>query len=623
MSSSHEVAPEAPQHPERPPLVLHVGVTGHRAKDLDKCDLAEVRRVVAETLRRVRATVDSVWQRNHDAFAGGKPILRLYSRLADGADLLVAEEAHKQQFDIHCALPMPRDAYEPYIDATWRPAYRTMLERADRVLELDGDSADGDEAFFESRRMVLRHSDVLIAIWDPEHCPSGIWGTTRLVEEARHDDLLVVHVPPDVPREAHLDMRAEVADIHGSSLADLEKRIRTLLEPPDDGIEANERRARWRKGLVGEPSAREAFFREHQPRWTGGGIWISLRNLMGEGKWTKPRFSVDAFGAAARADWESGWMTNPAIPESVRARIDSALFRPYSWADGLATYFANVTRSSIILNYVMAAFAVLLALLAFGFGGGEKGHLEYSYSFKRLCVVLELVLIVLIVANTTYGNARRWHGRWMDYRVLAERLRLQRFLAPLGRVTPHLRSPAHRSHGDIRGSWLSWYFRALVRASGMVEGRFDASYVNACRAGFCGLVGDERSGQISWHAVNAHRFRRIEAGLHRVGVGCFVLTFVSCVVHLCWHWPFLTMLCATLPAFGAAAAAIAMHLQLERVSHHSLAMAEGLERLREYLERQPPSSRHIGPPCEQIAEAMMTEVLDWRSLFRGTISLPA
>ena len=99
--------------------------------------------------------------------------------------------------------------------------------------------------------MVLRHSDVLIAVWDPEERPSQIWGTTRLVNEARHDDLLVVHIDPKKPSEYHLDVREEDADIHQMPADALDERIRGLVAP-----------------LPGGSLPYQHFLNERPPRWT-------------------------------------------------------------------------------------------------------------------------------------------------------------------------------------------------------------------------------------------------------------------------------------------------------------------------------------------------------------------
>lgn len=603
-------------HPRKPRLVVHVGVTGHREHDLIGCDLDAVRAQVADLLARVRAVVRDVASRNADDFSPQPPLVRLFSRLADGADLLVAEEGLKQGFDLHCPLPFARDAYEQHIAADWRPVFRRVLTRAAAVIELDGDAEAGDlgESFFESRRMVLRHSDVLLAVWDPSHRPSGVWGTTRLVDEARHDDLLVVHIPPRAPAEAHLDVREQDADIHTVALESLESRLASLLAPPEPSAP---------RASVGDGAERlhHASFLEERPRrWTMGFAWSMFRDLVVAGRLSRPRLRLPDLWRDSGRSWAKGWDAEPPLAEEVCEPIDALLREPFAWADGLAVYYADLTRSSMLLNYLMAAAAVLLALLGYGLGWTEHDHALHDCAW--IWVAAEVALILAIVGNTRFANGRRWHQRWIDYRVLAERIRLQRFLAPLGRLTPHTRRPAHLSFGDVRGSWLAWYFRALARELAIVGGRYDEIHAQACRAALTKLL-DGEDGQICWHRENARQFHLLDHRLHRGAFALFVATGIAGFAHLFWHSAWLTVACAVFPAFGASLAAIANHAQLDRVAKHSESMAECLMGLSQYLIRQPPLTRSLGPPCEEIAECLTSEVLDWRSLFPGRIRLPS
>ncbi len=613
---------DASQHPPKPRLVLHVGVTGHRHDDLVGRDIEAIRATVAAALTSLRTIVGNVHDANADAFDDRPPLLRVFSRLADGSDLVVAEVAVQHGYDLHCPLPFDRVRYEALVASDWRPLYGRMLEAASGILELDGDALGSaarraalDEAFFESRRMVLRHSDVLIAIWDPEDRPSQVWGTTRLVNEARHDDLLVLHIDPKRPGEFHLDVRAEDADIHAVPADELAERLVPLLAPPA--------RPPAHVAIVTPQSsgstAYDDFLAERKRTWTLGCSWLLLRDLLATGRLTRPRIWVRGAVERAVAAWGGPWDTTPALPEAVRGRVDGVLQLPFAWADTLGDHYANLTRSAIVLNYAMAAGAVAMALAGYALGWTDEHHAWHTWA--PYWTGAELALILAIVGNTYVVNTRRWHERWMDYRILAERIRLQRVLAPLGRILPHTRRPAHLSFGDLRQTWVGWYFRALVRELGMIGGRYDTVYVDAARATMTKLLEDTSEGQIGWHDSNATRCHKVEQRLHRAGEILFGVTGLACVVHLFAHWPGLTFVAATCPAFGAAAAAIAAHTQLDRIAKHSRAMAARLALLDAYLGRQPATSSAVSRPFEEIAECMAVEVLDWRSLFRGTLSL--
>lgn len=595
--------------PPKPRLVLNVGVTGHRHDDLIGRDLRAIGETVAKVLERLRSVVEKVERTPGPWFDSRTAVLRLFSRLADGSDLMVAEIAVQQGWELHCPLPFGREEYAASVAPEWQPRYWQMVEVAKGILELDGEPPSGggshmrDEVFFESRRMVLRQCDVLIAIWDPEERPSQVWGTTRLVHEARHDDLLVVHIDPKKPTEYHVDTREERAAISLGADETLGDLVRALLLPS-----------------AGTESPYEEFLAESPRRWAFGFTWSMFRNLLlGQAPGIP---SVRVSGELDRALAGAGalWKADPPLPARVRQAIDEALVRPFVWTDTLAERYANLTRSSIVLNYLMASGAVAMALTPYAVGWTDEHHPLHAWA--AIWVVIELTLIVGIVLNTRIGNGRRWHERWMDYRLLAERLRLQRTLAPLGRITPNTRRPAHLSFGDIRNTWMGWYFRAMVRDLGMIPGRYDAGYVQAACAVMMRILRHPADGQIEWHTVNARRVHIVDHRLHALGTVLFVITGIACVVHLFAHWPWLTLVAATFPALGAAMAAIGTHLQLDRIAKHSAAMADRLGRLSADLKDSPSKSVAVGNPCEEIVECMTTEVLDWRSLFRGTIFLP-
>src|SRR5439155_19764716 len=260
--------------------------------------------------------------------------------------------------------------------------------------------------------------------------------------EAKHDDLPDVHIDPKKPAEYHLDVREEDADVHQIPAEELEGRIRNLVAP-----------------LQGGSSPYQAFLKERAPRWTPGFTWLMFRNLV-LGTWPgTPRIRVG--GELERVRREAGalWQAEPALPDAVRQAVDEVLVAPFVWADTLAEHYAHLTRSSIVVNYLMAAGAVAMALAGYALGWTDEHHPRHAWAVAW--ITIELALISAIVANTWVGNARRWHERWMDYRLLAERLLLQRTLAPLGRIMPDTRRPAHVSFGDLRGTRIGWYFRAL------------------------------------------------------------------------------------------------------------------------------------------------------------------
>ena len=94
-----------------------------------------------------------------------------------------------------------------------------MLAQASETLELDGDKArQMDRSYDVAGRFVVRHCDLLIAIWDGEQ-GNGRGGTADIVQYATTTDVPVwwIHASDDVPP-------AWISDVEIQSTASLPAR---------------------------------------------------------------------------------------------------------------------------------------------------------------------------------------------------------------------------------------------------------------------------------------------------------------------------------------------------------------------------------------------------------------
>ncbi len=166
MSGIGAVEPQACD--ARPRLALRVGVTGKR--DLQNADLAKLEEVVASVLDDITAAVRASASDSSmgKLYADGEPTLTLISALAEGADRLVARLAVERKWRLAAPLPFSRAEYEGDFPKTVNE-FRALLEVAmadGQVVELAGARQREQDAYHEVGRFVLRHSDILIAIWD-------------------------------------------------------------------------------------------------------------------------------------------------------------------------------------------------------------------------------------------------------------------------------------------------------------------------------------------------------------------------------------------------------------------------------------------------------------------------
>jgi hypothetical protein len=227
--------------------------------------------------------------------------------------------------------------------------------------------------------------------------------------------------------------------------------------------------------------------------------------------------------------------------------------------------------------------------------------------------------------------------------LVAEQVRQQRFLMALGRVLPSAPGvPVYVSDDDPSNSWIQWHFRAIVRATGVIDARFDKAYLGAA-CFFVKAEGIDR--QVIYHKENGERLERADKFLHLAGNTLFGLAAVACTLHLLNYVLQLVhahmfaheggvALCLTLitvvgPAFGAALTAIRFQGEFERVIKRSRAMKGQLEQISAELDKcrsddAKPSSGALGEIATRGAQLMISEVLDWRTVFlERPLGLPA
>ena len=128
--------------PPKAHLAVRVGVTGHRPAGLENADIGTLGTRINEVLRHIRGVANEVKSSSESLYAdGGPPALRVISPLAEGADMLVAEEA-LGYLDAPvrriCALPAPH-AFSPSLD-------HYLLPSAERIVKEIAELVSGSSA---------------------------------------------------------------------------------------------------------------------------------------------------------------------------------------------------------------------------------------------------------------------------------------------------------------------------------------------------------------------------------------------------------------------------------------------------------------------------------------------
>jgi hypothetical protein len=152
---------------------MRVGCTGHRLLDAETARIVE--RALHERLARLPA----------DVVVG-------VTSLADGADQLFAEAVLARGGTLEVVLPAER--YREELPAGSRETYDRLLAGAGAIHCLAFEDSTS-EAHMEAGRVVVRRSEVLVAVWDG-HPARGLGGTADVVAYARERGVPVEVVWP-------------------------------------------------------------------------------------------------------------------------------------------------------------------------------------------------------------------------------------------------------------------------------------------------------------------------------------------------------------------------------------------------------------------------------------------
>ena len=602
-ATSHQ-GPAAPAggavpHPPRPALAFRVGVTGHRpdpAKGRPAPDVSGLRRTLATLLRQIADVVHGVAGAHATAFdlaasANPRGTVRLVSALAEGADQWAADEALKAGYELHCPIPFAPDVYvATFTDAESQQEFARLREYA-TVFALDGTrqgNAPSEDAYEAVEHALVNQSDLLLAVWDGLP-PQGRGGTGAVVLAALQRGIPVVWIPWSAPEQWVLRLPEWRLLEHQADISDdverLREQVQELLTPPAGHDSPNAHLP---------VTEREEYFKEtprrgRPLRWA----WSVFQQMV------TGRFSEDE---ASEVDP----LYAPHLPAPLVAWLEASFVRHYKWANELSIYYAQMYRSAFLVSYLLAAVAVFFALIGTAL---HWEHVVFTY--------VELLIILTILGLTWYGRRQRWHERWVDYRMLAERLRLAQFLALLGGGGQPASVPAHlTTYGNPAATWMHWHYRAIERAAGLPDATVGAEYLSAVRTAWVTELVEE---QRAYHRRTAERFEKIDHRLHRLGIGLFAATLVACGIHIVDSsreglW---VLLAAVLPALAAALAAIRGQAEAPRLARRSLAMEKSLEQMKLELASVPVrpdegNSQRLRQAADRVTELMVKEMLDWR-----------
>jgi hypothetical protein len=619
--------------PPRPYPAIRAGVVGHRLAALmdGGTDIATLRATLRTILNQIQAAARDIAGQYPEIFAGPAR-LRVISPLAEGTDQIVAAEALSLGYALHVPLPCPSATYlsafqtpSPGAGEDPRTTFAHLLAQAQSVQILDAspEAPLGPAAYAAVGRAVLRHTDVLIAVWDGAPA-AGQGGTGEVVEQARAWQLPVVRIDPWRPGDWIFEANSTVP-----ARQTLEGAVQDMLRPPAASHAAVQTARRAAPQRVARTPLAEYLATRPWPG-IGGSFALTTRWAAG----ILLPLPIVTLGRAtihrARMEWRAVWRhADAALVHSV----DQGIEEYYVWAEGLGNRYGTLHRDAASTPYLLAPFAVLLALLAHWGETLIGGRAAAVFGWTEVLVLLGIV--------TLYQRAvaRRYHDRWIDYRSLAEELRQLAFLWPLGRPLPVIELVGESEGEAPQFAWVGWYVRAVVRDLGLCPGTWTQVHLETLREVLAtAFIGS----QISYHTRTAERFERVSARLEQITVWTFICALVIGLLHVSvfgqyapvegtlsasgspivrsatWQVVaiFGAIMAIYLPALGAAVHGFLSQGDFRNLAHRSQRMCEHLAPLATEVAHAPLRFEDLGVAAEKAAAVMRDEVVYWRVFVR-------
>lgn len=631
----------------RPPLVVRVGITGHRQLGDDP----QVHQALSDALNQVfgmlHAQVDSIYrtdQQNSDLslYEAQPPTIRLISGLAAGADQLAAFKALEQGWQLEAVLPFTVEEFGKDFGTTTEPtrfgeklglpwsddlaAFQALLEKAQPAcIELCGPTEPEElrnRSYLAVGQGIVRRCEVLVAVWDGREA-AGRGGSADVVEYALRSGTPVIWIDSHAPEKVYwlriIDDYYQVLQHRQVettlTAGQLEHWLGRLLLPALAGLQPDERTKvgkalqRFREDLHAEPEVGKV-------QDAGLSIGLITGFFTGLFVWVRNRLSK------IRVE-EKQYTRTP-------TEVEKYFLNNFNHIDQRANYMANCYRSTYTGIIGLGALAILLAI--------------FGVAYFRPAIVGTEIIVLVAICLLIYNEKRAaYHRRWVDGRTFAELLRITRWMALLGRELPVEVNAGTGSESNHKSTILSenlllkHYFNAIVRAAPLKALRFDPEFLRAVNSDIRNDLLDE---QIAYHHVNARRSHQISHRLESFAYITLGLTIIVVVIEIIlaivmagpdhphgFHVPLLGILAGMLPTIAAATAAFRHQSEFELLAIRSKLMANNLKLIKEKLEKSRPerpwATELLAEQLITTAELMVADVTDWSLVFQVKAVEPA
>ncbi len=444
---------------------LTIGVTGHR--DLLTDEIPALKENVREFFLQLR-----------NSFPGLE--LQLINPLAEGGDRLVADVAQELGIELIVPLPMPQEEYErDFSSAASVESFRESIKNA-RVIHLRSlpesaglmdATADRDRQYAQLGIFISNHSQVLLALWDgkPSTAPGGTASVVNYHLTAVMPGYAVAEESPNLLADNENDLVYHVVCSRGRPDGQ-----------PKDGLKPLQ--AAWITAHYGLESG-EQMPMEYR---------IMFNRLEDFGR-DQARYQAEIDAEGVNLLENSPDLEYPAGTQVIAER--------HRVADWLAIHFQKRISLGLIAIHVIA---VVIGLI----------FIVYS-EFDGLDFLVNFFLLAFLAGFAVYkvGERRQWHRKHLDYRALAEGLRVQFYWSLAGVIDLRSAEFAYDNFLQKQDVDLGW-IRHVMRNVSLARSRDSMPSPEWVDWVVEEWVGNEegRSGQLSYYQrkqmEKARRFKR-------------------------------------------------------------------------------------------------------------------
>ncbi len=437
-------------------IPLVVAVTGHR-------DL------VPAEVPTIREKIGQLFQKLQNDYPGRR--LQLMSALAEGADQIAAEVALEHGVELVVALPMQRQVYyDDFVSADAKLRFDTLCDRATDFYQLplargntdEGIATIGPERTRQYAQLgvfLCAHCHVLLAIWDGKQ--NAKLGGTADVVKFHHDDVMPGYT------EQSAAMRQTLVDDESDLVYHIVCSRDRADGSPQEGLTCLE--GNWFTKDRENPRSHE-MPQQHQ--------LIFQRS---------DEFSRDAMQYAEVIEAEKYPLYMQQQEAELPAGVDD-INRLFCIADWLAIHYQKKAILTLRTTHVLAFLMGLMFILYTDIAGWQI----YMFAF--------LLFFLVSTAVHFWSNRQGWHRKYLDYRTLAEGLRVQFYWAVAGVGSENESKYTHDNFLQTQDPELGW-IRNIMRVAGThcdAEKTVDESGLQFVLREWIGQIGG--AGQLGYFA---------------------------------------------------------------------------------------------------------------------------